>query len=516
MAARLVGFPDWRFLLDDGSVNAGGTLDFHEPGTSTDKSIWKDAAKATEHDNPLTLDSAGRPPNPVFAEGLYDVVVKDSDGTTLVTISNWGDNFSSNSEQSPNLVCNYSFEDDDNADDFPDEWSQASGTASSRVTDTQSHGAASLKFTSVSSSSDVVDSCFIPVSPNLNYLLSFEYKASNGSATPKVDIDFYNAAQSSTSTTKVWDPGSSQTSWTLVGNLSFTPPAGSFWAKISIDGNQAVTAYTTWFDNFFLSAQTDLVAPQKPSGMLLSRDAGDTSHDINITAGKVRSHDDTYNIIHPVEMTKRMDATHADGDDAGGMESGTSLGVDDMYAVWAIADSTKGKVDYLGSASFTSPTMPTGYDKKNLIGVFWTDASANIYDFIHYDNFFRLLGDIIEDVNDTTITSVTFETATLRCPPNCIAQIYVYAENTSTLDDDMVVWLRPKGANDSASSANAQESYIGIDNDTATINHVSVAGEIYVNDDSQMEYATQEAAGVMGVNIRIRGCKMLTRGQPNV
>jgi hypothetical protein len=88
MAARLRGFPDWVFLNATGTgPNSSGKVYFYSPGTTTEKNIYNGTDGQTTLSNPITLTSAGRVSDPVFADGLYDVVVKDSADATIDTIS---------------------------------------------------------------------------------------------------------------------------------------------------------------------------------------------------------------------------------------------------------------------------------------------------------------------------------------------------------------------------------------------------------------------------------------------
>lgn len=66
---------------------------------------------------------------------------------------------------------------------------------------------------------------------------------------------------------------------------------------------------------------------------------------------------------------------------AGGLDTGSEA-ADTWYAVWAIADSTAlNSVSVLLSTSFTSPTLPSGYDLKRLI---WAVRNNTSSDFINF------------------------------------------------------------------------------------------------------------------------------------
>ena len=102
--AKLVGQPDWQFFDAQGAVLASGTLTFYSPGTTTLKNIYDDTDEAVTLTNPVTLDAAGRVPAPIFGTGSYDVLVKDSGGNTLESISNWGEPESTAEPENVNTI----------------------------------------------------------------------------------------------------------------------------------------------------------------------------------------------------------------------------------------------------------------------------------------------------------------------------------------------------------------------------------------------------------------------------
>jgi hypothetical protein len=123
------------------------------------------------------------------------------------------------------------------------------------------------------------------------------------------------------------------------------------------------------------------------SGLKLTNDGGDTTNDINVGVGECSTEDDTDRMTLSTDITKRLDATWAVGDNQGGMESGTSLD-NQAYYVWLIKRSDTGVVDVLFSASSTAPTMPTNYDMKRRIGAIMRKSGA-ILQFIQRGNYFH-------------------------------------------------------------------------------------------------------------------------------
>lgn len=87
--------------------------------------------------------------------------------------------------------------------------------------------------------------------------------------------------------------------------------------------------------------------------------------------------------VTSVDLTIDCSSTGANKLDAG------SLAADTWYYVWAIYDPSTTTTAGLISTSATSPTMPTGYTKKRLIGYCKTNASTATFDkFIQFGNNF--------------------------------------------------------------------------------------------------------------------------------
>ncbi len=111
------------------------------------------------------------------------------------------------------------------------------------------------------------------------------------------------------------------------------------------------------------------------SGFIWTRNASDTTNDVDVTAGSVRSDDNTEDIILGSGLTKRLDATWAVGNNAGGLDTGSRANTT-WYYIWAIKRTDTGVVDVLLSTSNSSPTMPTDYDKKALVGAIRTQSTV--------------------------------------------------------------------------------------------------------------------------------------------
>ena len=255
---------------------------------------------------------------------------------------------------------------------------------------------------------------------------------------------------------------------------------------------------------------SEIVLPRDYIAGLICSNGTDTDHDIDIAVGEARDASDTEDLVLSATLTKQIDAAWAVGDDAGGLDTG-SVANTTLYAVWLIKRTDTDVVDALFSTSFTSPTMPTNYDKKRLIGTVKTDGSANIISFQQVGDYFRYLGGAIEDVNDSTITSVTWETGTLSVPPHAIAQFYGQAQNVTSTSDFIYLEVRTKGASDATGISNA---IVGFQNDTEVAHTITGLATVLVNSSRQIEYLTQEVAGAATIILKTVGFWMPTRRDP--
>jgi hypothetical protein len=256
-----------------------------------------------------------------------------------------------------------------------------------------------------------------------------------------------------------------------------------------------------------------LVQTQLPfnyiGGLITSNNGGDPAKDIDIAPGEARDNTNVDNMRLAAAITKQIDAIWAVGTDQGGLDTG-AVAADTLYAVWLIKRSDTGVVDALFSTSFTAPTMPTNYDRKRLIGAINTDGTPDILPYEQTGDFFRYTT-LIPEVIDTTITDVTWETATLHVPPNAMAEITASLTNpTSTSAFDGRLWIRKKGAADGLQTPRA---FMLIEA-TGNFDQMARKGRVQVDGSSQMEYAAAETTGSATVEIRTIGFTMCTRREP--
>lgn len=131
-------------------------------------------------------------------------------------------------------------------------------------------------------------------------------------------------------------------------------------------------------------------------GLTLSNNSTDSVNDIDISSGEAASTEtNPVLMVLSSSLTKRLDAAWAIGSGNGGLDTGTIANT--TYHVWLIQRSDTGVIDALFSTSATSPTMPTGYDRKRRIGSILRLAGS-IQGFSQKgDRFFLQAGRIIRN-----------------------------------------------------------------------------------------------------------------------
>ena len=193
-------------------------------------------------------------------------------------------------------------------------------------------------------------------------------------------------------------------------------------------------------------------------GLIPSNDAGDTAHDINVTAGSAQDSDNTDILTLSSEITKKIDVTWAAGDDAGGLSSSlTAPANDTWYHVFLVQ--IGGAIDVLFDTSITcvngiADHTVTDYRR---IGSVLTDGSANILPFKAYEDGGGAVEVIwttpIEDV-DVTNQSTTAIARTLSVPPD-INPTAVFNLHCSSSTVTNILYIRNPDTTEQAPSISA-------------------------------------------------------------
>lgn len=110
-------------------------------------------------------------------------------------------------------------------------------------------------------------------------------------------------------------------------------------------------------------------------GLAMTNNTTDATNDIDFAAGVATSDVSPFFRMTLSALTKRIDAAWSVGTNQGGLDTGT-VG-DETYYIWAIQRSDTSVTDVLFSLSNTSPTMPSSYDRKRLIGSLVRSGGVN-------------------------------------------------------------------------------------------------------------------------------------------
>ena len=117
-------------------------------------------------------------------------------------------------------------------------------------------------------------------------------------------------------------------------------------------------------------------------GLTYANNGSDATNDIDIAVGGAMDATSARMMVLASALTKRLDATWAVGTNQGGLDTGSASDTD--YYIWLINRSDTDVTDVLFSTSATSPTMPTNYNYKRLIGWF-KRVSSTIVAFKTYE-----------------------------------------------------------------------------------------------------------------------------------
>lgn len=243
---------------DNGDPLAGGKVYAYERGTSTPKDTYTDETLGTPNANPVILDSSGRAP--IFLDGSYKIIVHDSSDVLVDELDpvNYSSAASTSAGTGGNVVSNGSFEDNAAGDNkTPDGWTLTEYTGSTVTLDTvdPDHGAKCVKATSAGNGGCLYETtAYFEVSDTRAINVSFHVKSDAVDVRNLVELQWYTAAQTSLSTTSVWDESAANpAAWTLK-TFNVTPPATARYAKLRLyachpsDG----TTGTTRYDNVFV------------------------------------------------------------------------------------------------------------------------------------------------------------------------------------------------------------------------------------------------------------------------
>jgi len=158
-------------------------------------------------------------------------------------------------------------------------------------------------------------------------------------------------------------------------------------------------------------AVNDLLAFVPTTGLILTY-ATTTSFSVGTGFTSNDIHEDFMKITSSYTKTT---STWAAGTSVGGLDTGT-IASNTWYYVYVIKNPTSDLVDWIYSASASSPTLPSGYTKKRMIGAVKTNGSSQFIQWIMYEDGTQRWNSIASDLDDST-SSLTRKTHVLLNAP---------------------------------------------------------------------------------------------------
>lgn len=219
------------------------------------------------------------------------------------------------------------------------------------------------------------------------------------------------------------------------------------------------------------------------AGLLLANNGTDANNYIDISVGEATDSTATYLIKLSSGITKRLNAAWAAGTNAGGLDTG-SKAASTWYHVWLIRKDSDGSADTLFSTSVSSPTMPSGYTYKRLIGSVVTNASSNIRQFLSYE----IEGGGVSvwyktpttDINLTNTLGLTTRTDVVASPLGLVTKAYLTVELVDTTT--IFGYMSSPDLSDVAPSTTSEPFYNMLSSTAGTARQL----EIFTNTSSQV------------------------------
>jgi hypothetical protein len=303
----------------NGVPRSGAKLEFFASGTSDPLDTFSDDALTTANANPVVADSAGMFDDIFLSGDDYKVVLKDADDVTIWT----ADPVRSATPKTSVVISKTTT------------YTVAVGDDGKLIAADATAGAFTITLPVAATAGDGFEISVVKIDSSANAVTI----DGDGSETINDESDLDLADQ--------FDA-----------------------AVLRSDGSE-------WFTTVRPSSITTPLPRGYIDGFTISNNGADAEHDIDIATGAARDEDNEANLSLSTTLTKAIDAAWAVGDGNGGLDTG-SVGNATWYYVWLIRRSDTGVVDALFSTSSSSPTMPTNYDQRRLLGAVFTNSSANI------------------------------------------------------------------------------------------------------------------------------------------
>lgn len=183
-------------------------------------------------------------------------------------------------------------------------------------------------------------------------------------------------------------------------------------------------------------------------------------------------------------ITKQIDAAWAEGDDAGGMATGTVANDTEYNLIVIEEDATPGNIDITFDVSATGANSPAGWTAVRRIGSVFTNGSANVHQYTQYlDHFHYDAG--LNDVVDVGGTLATWITGTLTVPPGMRAHYRI----RGTCGATVLTYGHVQTKGGAMGTGQNTASFVSQDNQVnASIGVGGGDGWVLVDASSQVEY----------------------------
>lgn len=193
------------------------------------------------------------------------------------------------------------------------------------------------------------------------------------------------------------------------GNDPLSVPQGAT-VRLRVDSGGSVRFVsnpTSWLADSMAGRGT--LTPH--SGLVVKTDATNPNYQFDVTADSIVLFDTSGNakIYASFSGDGDVSASGANGLDTGSEATST------WYYVWVIATESDTKAVML-STSASSPTMPSGYTYKGLVGAIYNDSGGDFLAFHQIDNEVAL--ELVTPLSDGAATTFTSVDVSAAVPPN--------------------------------------------------------------------------------------------------
>jgi hypothetical protein len=389
-----------QVLTNLGIVGSGYKLFFFETGTTTLKTTYSDETLTIANTNPIVLNSAGRPSVDVWGSdpSLYRMIL----GTPNSVV----ENITTIVDVDP--VDNYQIDNVSGLTPIPTAyWGITAGIS-----------------TAYTLEEPLVD--ISSYSNEQTFFIDFHIACGNNPTLKIKDLPALNLKKSTGQGTTI----------NLVSNDILV---GRYLCYNNGSDIIVLNPEKPFFsgENIFESTTQVKGVSLLPQPITIANNGTDADHDLDFGAGNFQF-DDGSGVARLTALTKRFDATWVAGNNNGGLDTG-SLANNTPYYIYAIYNPTTLVSDVLATATFNSPTLPSGFTKKKLIGDFFTNGSANIRSGVWTVSLSKCRFDYNSRIQDVSLTnpSTGETTHTLSIPLNCFANV-IAAGNTGTSGVDNI------------------------------------------------------------------------------